>query len=258
MERKKTAALFVDAENLYFIQKGLGWEIDFEKLYNFFDTHFSIYNAFYYTVVAPDQETYEEKTQFLDSLAVAGYTVRRKHLKIIHAGDKQIRKGNVDIEMVVDMFNTKDLYDVIVLFSGDSDFERALELLRSYGKEIIVVSARGYVSRELINAADKYTDLAVLKDDFAMRDNKGVYMPWLKEAMAKQQAAKNTKRPNVVRKFTPKKPQPTKVEPVAQPATPAQAPATPVKTHAHSSPVAEQRPRHMPNREGGAVNKTTA
>lgn len=204
MVRKKTAALFIDAENLYFIQKGLGWEIDFEKLYNFFDTHFSIYNSFYYTVVAPEQDSYEEKSQFLDSLALSGYTVRRKLLKIIHAGDKQIRKGNVDIEMVVDMFNTKDLYEVAILFSGDSDFERALELLRSYGKEIIVVSARGYVSRELINTADKYTDITVLREEFEMKENKGVYMPWLKEAMAKQQATKSTNRPPA-RKYIAKK-----------------------------------------------------
>ncbi len=191
MERKKTAALFIDAENLFFIQKGLGWEIDFEKLYNFFDTHFSIYNAFYYTVVAPEQDSYEEKLQFLDSLAVHGYTVRRKHLKIIHAGDKQIRKGNVDIEMVVDMFNTKDLYDVVILLSGDSDFERALELLRSYGKEIMVVSARGFVSRELINTADKYTDISILKEEFEMKDAQGIYMPWLKkDNTTKQQPSK--------------------------------------------------------------------
>lgn len=179
---KKIAALFIDAENLYFTQKN-GWPIDFERLYAFFAQHYAIYNAFYYTVVDPsNEENYEEKNQFLDALALEGYTVRRKLVKLIRAGEKMIRKGNVDIEMVVDMFNTRDLYDVVILFSGDSDFERALELLRTYGKEVLVVSAKGSVAKELINAADKYIDLEQLKEEVmavTQGDAKPLMMPKL-------------------------------------------------------------------------------
>ncbi|MFN7160144.1 MAG: NYN domain-containing protein [Candidatus Gracilibacteria bacterium] len=166
MSQMKTAALFIDAENLYFIQKGLGWEVDLPKVYEFFEERYNIYNAFYYTVVDPSSEGYIEKNQFLDTLSPVGYTIRKKIIKIIKAGDKIIKKGNLDIEMVLDMFNTKDLYQVIILFSGDSDFERALELLRTHGKEIIVISSRGYVSKELMNAPDKYYDLQDLKEYF--------------------------------------------------------------------------------------------
>lgn len=175
---KKVAALFIDAENLFFTQKN-GWPIDFERLYAFFAQHYSIYNAFFYTVVDPShEENYEEKKQFLDNLAFEGYTVRSKLVKLIRAGDKVMRKGNVDIEMVVDMFNTRDLYDVVILFSGDSDFERALELLRTYGKEVLVVSAKGSVARELINAADKYIDLEVIKEEIAaLPDPSGKNLP---------------------------------------------------------------------------------
>lgn len=182
---KKVAALFIDAENLYFTQKN-GWPIDFERMYAFFVEHYAIYNAFYYTVVDPsNEEGYEEKNQFLDQLAFAGYTVRRKQVKLIRTGDKFVRKGNVDIEMVVDMFNTRDLYDVVILFSGDSDFERALELLRTYGKEVLVVSAKGSVAKELINAADKYVDLEKLKAEVAAlpaaADKKTFVMPKLRQ-----------------------------------------------------------------------------
>lgn len=181
---KKVAALFIDAENLFFTQKN-GWPIDFERMYTFFAQHYSIYNAFYYTVVDPsNEEGYEEKNQYLDQLAFAGYTVRRKQVKLIRTGEKFVRKGNVDIEMVVDMFNTRDLYDVVILFSGDSDFERALELLRTYGKEVLVVSAKGSVAKELINAADKYVDLEKLKADLAAlpaaADKKTFVMPKLR------------------------------------------------------------------------------
>jgi len=161
--REKVTALFLDGANLHFIQKKLGWEIDFEKLYNHFAKETNLYNAFYYTAVDKDSATYTESQQFLDNLSFVGYTVRTKDIKIIRAGFKEVRKGNLDIEIVIDMFNTKDLYDRAILFSGDSDFERALELLRTYGKEIEVVSSRGFVARELLNAADKYQDLAHMR-----------------------------------------------------------------------------------------------
>lgn len=170
-QQLKTAALFIDAENLYFIQKGLGWEIDLAKVYAFFEARYYIYNAFYYTVVDPSSENYTEKNQFLDTLSPLGYTIRKKIIKIIKAGERIVKKGNLDIEIVLDMFNTKDLYQVAILFSGDSDFDRALELLRTYGKEIIVISSRGFVAKELINAADKYYDLQDLQQ-FFMKDEK--------------------------------------------------------------------------------------
>lgn len=164
METKRTV-LFIDAENLFYIQKSLGWEIDFEKLYNFFAEKTYIYNAFYYTAIdQSDEEKYKEKSQFLNSLGPLGYTVRTKEVKIIKTADGGVvKKGNMDIELVVDMFNTKDLYKQVILFSGDSDFTRALELLRTHGKEIIVISSKGFVSREIVNAADKYIDISKLR-----------------------------------------------------------------------------------------------
>ena len=51
--------------------------------------------------------------------------------------------------------NTVGNYDIAYLFSGDSDFERAVDLLRSRGKRVYVVSARGALSRELAYVAGK-------------------------------------------------------------------------------------------------------
>lgn len=57
------------------------------------------------------------------------------------------------------MFNTVAQYDRVVLFSGDGDFERAIELLRSKNTHITVVSTEGMIARELRNATDRYIDL---------------------------------------------------------------------------------------------------
>jgi uncharacterized LabA/DUF88 family protein len=47
---------------------------------------------------------------------------------------ERIIKGNLDTEIVLDMLNTVDNYGVAYLCSGDSDFERCVDLLRSRGK----------------------------------------------------------------------------------------------------------------------------
>ena len=95
-----------------------------------------------------------------------GYTVRTKILKEYYddVSGRYSQKANLDIEIVVDMFNTVDQYDEVVLFSGDGDFERAIELLRSKNTHITVVSTEGMIARELRNATDQYVDLNDIRD----------------------------------------------------------------------------------------------
>ncbi len=68
------------------------------------------------------------------------------------------RHASLEIEIVVDLFNTADRYDVAVLLSGDGDFERAVELLRSKGKGIL-----GMVAPALENACDRYIRLETIR-----------------------------------------------------------------------------------------------
>lgn len=158
-------ALFIDGSNIYYTEKTLGWKIDFLKVYEYFDKKFAFYNAFYYTT---EPENEEVRKQFQE-YQLAGYTMRLKRPKEIRdtRGKIVARKANLDIEMVVDMFNTKDNYDLAVLFTGDSDFVRPVELLRTHGKQVFVFSTKGHSSVELINAADKFFDFVQMKKAFA-------------------------------------------------------------------------------------------
>lgn len=164
------AALFIDGSNIYHTEKTLGWEIDFLKVYRYFDEKFAIYNAFYYTAEPQDDD--DELRKKYQEYSLNSYTMRLKKTKEIRDGRGKIvaRKANLDIEMVVDMFNTKDNYDVAVLFTGDSDFVRPVELLRTHGKQILVFSTKGHSSLELINAADKFFDFVDVEKIF--RDEK--------------------------------------------------------------------------------------
>lgn len=159
----KRLAIFIDYENVFYAEKAKGWNIDWIKLYNYFQQNYDIYNAFLHS----SETTNVGKRKFLKKLSLAGYTIRTKPIKKIH--DKKtgntITKCNLDIEIVIDMFNTADNYDVAVLISGDSDFERAIELLRSRGKQIIVLSFKNAVSYELINAADRFISFEEIRSE---------------------------------------------------------------------------------------------
>lgn len=161
MER---VALFVDGANMFYLQRKLGFHIDYKKLLDYFTEGKELYNAFYYTGLNAPSEVKDRK--FLEAMTYIGYTVRTKHIKEIVDSEsgETIQKANLDIEIVIDMFNTVDQYDVAILLSGDGDFERAVELIRTKGKRVIAASTKGMASYELVNAVDKYIDLAFIRD----------------------------------------------------------------------------------------------
>jgi uncharacterized LabA/DUF88 family protein len=88
---------------------------------------------------------------FLNRLVDLGYALETKDIKEIFddvSGEIK-KKANLDIEIVLDMFNTIDNYDMAILVSGDGDFERPLKLLRARGKKFKVLSTKGFVAHEL-------------------------------------------------------------------------------------------------------------
>jgi uncharacterized LabA/DUF88 family protein len=71
----------------------------------------------------------------------------------------------------MDMFNTVENYDKAILLSGDGDFERALELLRSRGREICVVSTQNWIAAELRMAVGShFLDLQDLRAQIERTD----------------------------------------------------------------------------------------
>lgn len=152
-------SIFVDGNNMFYAQQKNGWFFDPRRVLEHFTSEAGtkLINAFWYTGLKDPQD----QRGFRDALISLGYTVRTKILKEYYDDNsgRYSQKANLDIEIVVDMFNTVDQYDRVVLFSGDGDFERAIELLRSKNTHITVVSTEGMIARELRNATDQYIDL---------------------------------------------------------------------------------------------------
>lgn len=166
-------SVFVDGANMYYAQKKLGWYIDYRKALDFVrrETGARVSEAYYYT--GADTQARGREGAFHEYLIHSGYTVRTRAIKQIvdDATGEIVEKANLDIELVIDMFNTVNLYDTCLLMSGDGDFERALEALRVRGKRVAVVAHPEMTARELRNAAGvNYMDLRDLEPFVARTD----------------------------------------------------------------------------------------
>src|ERR1700679_1627197 len=123
-------ALFIDGANLYATAKALGFDIDYKRLLKEFQSHGTLVRAFYYTAVIEDQE-FSSIRPLLDWLDYNGFTVVTKPTKqfIDPSGNRRI-KGNMDIELAVDVMELANRVDQIVLFSGQGDFRSLVEAVQ--------------------------------------------------------------------------------------------------------------------------------
>lgn len=160
-------SVFIDGANFFFMQKmKLGWFADPKRILDYIETKGNVNEAFYY--IGQDAPPEAKQKAFIDALPNMGYSVVTKQIKTIYDNKtgKTTRKANLDIEIVLDMFNTIDHYDMAVLISGDGDFERALTLLRARGKQLLVIATEGFVARELRNVVGRhYIDMQDIKSD---------------------------------------------------------------------------------------------
>jgi len=156
-------ALFIDGPNLYSAARSLGFDIDYKNLLNLFRDKGNLVRAFYYTALMEDQE-YSPIRPLIDWLDYNGYTMVTKPAKehTDAAGRRKV-KGNMDIELAIDMLEMAQHTDHAVLFSGDGDFRRLVEAVQRRGVRVTVVSTfRAHppmVADELRRQADTFVEL---------------------------------------------------------------------------------------------------
>jgi len=146
---------FVDGANTDGASRTAGYFLDFSKVKRHFTQKGRFFAAFYFVADFTNQDPLQQR--FMDFMSHTRYVVRKKAVKAIQDDDtgETTFKSNVDVELVVELLNTQENYDVAFLFSGDSDYERVVDNFRSRGKRVYVVPSRGGLSRELAYVAGK-------------------------------------------------------------------------------------------------------
>ena len=166
LKLKGKTAVYIDAANIFYASKTLKYKIDFEKLFHYFKDKYKVTKVSYYTGFDPENN---KQIKFLDKLDNFGYAVIKKPLKKINnkRGRTLKEKANLDVELSIDAILDEGKYKNIVLVSGDSDFAYLLKILKKADRKLIVISARGHISRELIKSSDVYVPLEDLKEYIA-------------------------------------------------------------------------------------------
>ena len=163
--------LFIDGANLYAAARALGFDIDYKRLLDLFAKKGHLIRAFYYTALVEDQE-YSPIRPLVDWLDYNGYTMVTKPTKeFTDAFGRRKIKGNMDIELAIDVMEMAQYLDHVVLFSGDGDFRRLVEAVQSKGKRVTIVStirsAPPMVADELRRQADNFLELQDLMSQIA-------------------------------------------------------------------------------------------
>ncbi|HEV7692267.1 MAG TPA: NYN domain-containing protein, partial [Hyphomonadaceae bacterium] len=134
-------ALFIDGANLYSSGKTLGVEVDYRKLLDEFRRRGQLVRAYYYTALI-ENEDYSPIRPLVDWLQYNGFKVVTKPAKEFtdSTGRRRI-KGDMDVEITVDMLGLAPHVDHVVLFSGDGDLTRLVEAVQERGVRVSVVSS---------------------------------------------------------------------------------------------------------------------
>jgi uncharacterized LabA/DUF88 family protein len=179
---KNSTFVFIDASNLWAVQKSRGKFFDYEKLVTYIQKKFTAekIKVFYYTAFPADGTrgySLEGRHKFFTYLKKGlNFVVRKKELKrisvIAEHGESIEEKGNMDVEITIDVLHHLSKYDTAIFFTGDSDFLELVTYVRRHGKKAFIFSSKNNISQELRTGGDGYFDVLNIADDIWGKDLK--------------------------------------------------------------------------------------
>ena len=169
IETENTVYVFIDASNVWNAIKSVKKFIEYKKLKNYFKKNFNATKVeiFYYDAY-PKEGTRDYdlggKHKFYTYLKKRlGFHIIKKELKRISIvgenGESIVEKGNMDVEMTIDVMHHMEKYNIAVFFTGDSDFLSLINYLKNRDKKVYIFSSKNNISHELKTGGSGYFDL---------------------------------------------------------------------------------------------------
>jgi uncharacterized LabA/DUF88 family protein len=158
--------VLIDGANLYSAAKALGFDMDYRKLLEEFSLHGRLIRATYYTALVEEQD-FSPIRPLVDWLDYNGYSLVTKPAKeYTDAAGRRRFKGDMDVEIAIDLLQATAYADHAFLFSGDGDFKAALDAAQRKGMRVTVVSTiksnPPMAADDLRRTADNFIDLTDL------------------------------------------------------------------------------------------------
>ncbi|MXV36133.1 MULTISPECIES: NYN domain-containing protein [Saccharibacter] len=167
-------SLFINGASLHHAARNLGFEVDFLGLRALFERSCMFQRAFYYAAM-PETEDYSPLRPLTDWLAYNGYHLVTKTAREFtsHSGQRRV-KGNMNVELAVDLMEQAPHLDHAVIISGDSDLRRAVEAIQAQGTRVTVISSvrttPPMIGDDLRRQTDHFVELSDIAHRFTRRN----------------------------------------------------------------------------------------
>lgn len=144
-------ALFVDVQNVYYtVREAYGRNFDYNTFWARATANRDVVNAFCYAIDRGDRK----QREFQNILRAIGFDVKLK--PFIKRSDGSA-KGDWDVGIVLDVMEHAENADVIVLVSGDGDFDLLVNKIRGhYGKTVEVYGVPQLTAASLMGEASEF------------------------------------------------------------------------------------------------------
>ena len=144
-------AIFVDVQNVYYTAKqAFGKNYDYNKFWQMATRNRKVYKAVAYAIDRGDPKQQE----FQNILRAIGFEVKLK--PYIQRSDGSA-KGDWDVGITIDIMECVDACDVVVLVSGDGDFDLLASKVRDEkGKRVEVYGVATLTANSLKIAASEF------------------------------------------------------------------------------------------------------
>ena len=144
-------AIFVDVQNIYYTtRQAYGRQFDYRKFWQRISAEGEIISATAYAINRGD----DKQLKFQNALKRIGFTVKLK--PFIQRSDGSA-KGDWDVGITIDVMETANDVDTVVLLSGDGDFDLLLEKIKTdYAVSAEVYGVPALTANSLVDASSIY------------------------------------------------------------------------------------------------------
>ena len=144
-------AIFIDIQNVYYtVREAYGRNFDYNTFWAQATADREVIKAFCYAIDRGDQK----QREFQNILRAIGFNVKLK--PFIQRSDGSA-KGDWDVGIALDAIEYAEKADVIVLVSGDGDFDLLVNKIRvKYGKKVEVYGVPQFTAAALMNEASEF------------------------------------------------------------------------------------------------------
>lgn len=152
--KEQRVAVLVDVGNMYHSAKSLyGGRVNYQEVLKTATADRKLIRAIAYVIQSHSQE----EKGFFEVLEKQGFEIKSKDLQIFPGG---MKKGDWDVGLTVDAIKFAQRVDVIVLVTGDGDYEPLVEYLQNQGVQVEVIAFSESASQRLIDRCDDFIDIS--------------------------------------------------------------------------------------------------